>query len=42
MKIDLILYAWLTRFVPGSLAGDLIQLEIQPKASVNYVWYNTA
>ncbi|MGO8879673.1 MAG: MoaD/ThiS family protein [Desulfomonilaceae bacterium] len=37
MKIDLILYASLTRFVPGSVAGDLIQLEIQPKASVNDV-----
>lgn len=37
MKIDFILYASLTRFVPGSVAGDLIQLEIQPKTSVNDV-----
>jgi sulfur carrier protein ThiS len=37
MKIDLILYASLTRFVSGSVAGDPIQLEIQPKTSVNDV-----
>lgn len=37
MKIDFILYASLTRFVPGSVAGDLIQLEIQPNTSVNDV-----
>ncbi len=37
MKIDLILYVSLTRFVSGSVAGDPIQLEIQPKTSINDV-----
>ncbi|MGC8604175.1 MAG: MoaD/ThiS family protein [Desulfomonilaceae bacterium] len=37
MNIDFILYASLTKFVPGSVAGDPIHVEMPPGVTVNDV-----
>ncbi|MCX5871731.1 MAG: MoaD/ThiS family protein [Deltaproteobacteria bacterium] len=42
MKIEFVLYASLTQFVSGSVAGKPITLEIPDKATVNHVLHMMA